>query len=155
MPKLLPPGYQIVVALVGCLLSVILCLSLIHVIYKCCIHMKMYWCTCCKKTKDDKLDKVKRRRPKPIAHSSEIEWASKKPVVSHSVAIAHYGFIDARLHGYFDHRHHGRKHGDVGGDGGDIEFLDKISSSSSSDDSDYLEYYSSQSLNANTTWDQT
>ena len=157
MSKLIFQQYQIFMQIFGCILSVIFLVSLLQVIFKCCHHMVTYWWTCCQKDTEDHLENISRQLPKPIAHSFEIEWAPKRPGISKHIDSAH-GSVEIRHPGYLEHRKHRHKHGEHHEHGGNsegfVEALDKISSSSS-DDSDYLEYYSSQSLDADTQWEMT
>ena len=118
--------------------------------------MVTYWWTCCQAGAGDHLENIPRKSPKPIAHSSEIEWAPKRPGIPQANGAAHQESMDTKHPGYLEHRRHRHRHGEHHEHGGTgfVEALDKISSSSS-DESDYLEYYSSQSLDADTQWDLT
>ena len=153
----------VVTIILGSLFSVIVCLSLVQMIYKCLLHIKTYWCTCHDNSQMDNIDRVTRKTPRPIAHSSRVKLISKRAFVSHSAIKTHQRNMDStRKHfGYLYSGNYSSSEqaetqepscGEQGVDG-DVDFLDKISSSSSSDVSDYLECYSSQSPNTYTLWE--
>ncbi len=157
----------IITIILGSLFSVLLCLSILQIIYKCLLYVKTHWCSFHTKESMDNLDNVIRMVPRPIAHSSKVKVISKRTLISQSATMhamktekyrnfkcKHSANVYAGNYGLSNPEDsHGPHSANHGGDGGDLEFLDKISSSSSAEDSDSLECYSSQSLNTYTLWE--